>query len=139
MLYPGFAGSGPRWITLDQFRSTPEEERSRLKYLIGHLYFGIHAYFPQGATYFTFVREPMARLRSQFWQHRIHVAPLIDQIMGCPLSEVVNRGLTDEYDNLQTRMISGSRPDLAPIGTVTEKHLNLALDNLDKHFGSSGW
>jgi hypothetical protein len=137
-LYPGFSGHGPRWITLEEFGVMSPRRRSELKYLIGHLYFGMHGLFPNGAKYFTFVRDPVARVRSQYWQHSLHVAEHITKLMGCPLSEVVNRALTDEYDNLQTRMISGLRPHLVPIGTVGEAHLEVALRNLDQHFDFVG-
>jgi len=41
--------------------------RRRLLVVRGHLFYGIHEFLPQGATYITMLREPVVRLLSSYY------------------------------------------------------------------------
>jgi Sulfotransferase family len=53
--------------TSERFKTFSEERRRRLRVVRGHLYYGIHEFLPQGRTYITMVREPVARVLSQYY------------------------------------------------------------------------
>ncbi len=46
--------------TAERFKTLSEERRRRLRVVRGHAVYGIHEFLPQGATYITMLREPVA-------------------------------------------------------------------------------
>src|SRR5436190_12993174 len=52
--------------TAERFKTLPEARRRRFRVVRGHLYYGLHEFLPQGATYITMLREPVARLLSTY-------------------------------------------------------------------------
>ncbi len=50
--------------TAERLKRLPEGHRRRLRVVRGHLFYGIHEFPPQGATYITMLREPVARVLS---------------------------------------------------------------------------
>ena len=53
--------------TAERFKRLPEGRRRRFHVVRGHLFYGIHQFLPQGATYITMLREPVARLLSSYY------------------------------------------------------------------------
>ncbi len=48
-------------IHYQDFIRLPSSERSRFRVLMGHMPWGLHRYCPNGAEYFTFLRDPLKR------------------------------------------------------------------------------
>ena len=53
--------------SLEKVRSLPVEEKQKLRFILGHGTFGLHAYFQQPCAYITFLRDPIARMCSDFY------------------------------------------------------------------------
>ena len=70
-----------RWISLQRpaqvsaFLAMSEEERARLRCLMGHIQFGYHRHLPQETVYITLLREPMARFVSEYHHLSRHPRP----------------------------------------------------------------
>src|SRR5438128_6438596 len=63
--------------TVARFKTFSEQRRRRFRVVRGHLLYGIHEFLPQGATYITMLREPVARLLSTYrFILRDHLHPL---------------------------------------------------------------
>ena len=95
---------------LEKIAEIPLEERRRARVVSGHLHYGVHRYFPQGADYITIMREPVARVLSMYrfivgnpkhWLHDEVAAP------GMGLEEFVRTAADPGVDNEQTRLLSG--------------------------------
>jgi hypothetical protein len=52
--------------TPERFKRLSEGRRRRLRVVRGHMLYGIHQLLPQGATYLTMLRDPVARLLSSY-------------------------------------------------------------------------
>ncbi len=53
--------------TAERLKRLPEGRRRRLRVVRGHLFYGIHEFLPQGATYITMLHEPLARTLSAYY------------------------------------------------------------------------
>src|SRR5438045_9763500 len=53
--------------TAERLKRLPDGRRRRLRVVRGHLFYGIHEFLPQGATYITMLRDPVARLLSTYY------------------------------------------------------------------------
>jgi hypothetical protein len=125
-------------IRLLDFAALPEPARAAFRLIIGHVYYGIHPFAARPARYFTFVREPLERIRSHYHQH-LQAGTVFDLGNGpIDLVTVINEGLTDEFDNLQLRMIGGIRSNEAPLGTIGEPQFRKALMMMLAMFGFVG-
>lgn len=120
------------------FTALPLARRSVFRLIIGHYYYGLHPFAGRPARYCTFVREPLERIRSHYQQH-LQAGTVFDFGDGpVDLVTVINEGLTDEFDNLQLRMIGGLRPDSAPLGAIGEPEFRKALMQMTAMFGFVG-
>jgi hypothetical protein len=124
-IYPGLEG-----IPLGEFEKLPEDVRRRFHLIFGHLYFGVHIYVPRPVKYLTFLRDPIKRLRSNYWQTK----SFYYSEHAVPLSDIAMRGLWEEFDNYSTRIISGVSASTVPCGLLTDDILNLALRNIRESF-----
>lgn len=129
-IYPGHG------LSVEQFVSLPLLQRRFLKLVTGHTYFGIDKYIGKKAVYAVTMRHPLQRLKSQM-AHVLHNIGPIYRLGGqdVPLHEVVTHGLTEEFDNLEVRMIAGLAGAEVPIGSVSLDDARLAMSNLAQHFG----
>jgi hypothetical protein len=121
---------------LDTFFTLSEEEKHRIKWLSGHMGFGLHEHLPQAAVYITLLRDPIDRLLSSFYFNKsIDFSPFYEEInsgrMG--LQEYVQHFIDVETDNLQTRMVSGNWYKKGS-GPCTPQMLELAKQNLRHYF-----
>jgi hypothetical protein len=123
------------WINVEEFAGLPRDQLRAFRCVMGHLYFGIGALIPADVAYVTVVREPMARLRSHYRHHMRWNVSFNLSGTKLPLWKVVQHGLTDEFDNLMTRMISGVPPGMIPIGSLTSEIVDLAVSNIRNHYG----
>jgi hypothetical protein len=123
----------------DEANSLPEHQCRAFRQLIGHTFFGLDGFLRQPTRYYAFMREPVARVRSHYWHYRTNGFDGLE-IDGefVPLHRIVNEGLTDEFDNLQTRMIAGVGVRNVPLGSMSDDVVELAMMNIDRFFDFVG-
>jgi hypothetical protein len=131
-------------FTIDPYRirATPERlkrlsegRRRRLRVVRGHLFYGIHEFLPQGATYITMLRDPVARVLSAYYfVLRRPLNPLHRKLKRERLGVEDCLRLFPDRQNLQCRFIAGVE-DTA-IGD--ERLLEIAKENLTKSFSVVG-
>src|SRR5438876_9418941 len=94
--------------TAERLKRLPEGRRRRLRVVRGHLFFGIHEFLPQGATYITMLREPVARfLSSYYFILRRPLHPLHRKLKKEQLGVEDYLRLVPHRHNLQCRLIAG--------------------------------
>src|SRR5438874_7642796 len=117
--------------TAERLKRLPEGRRRRLRVVRGHLLYGIHEFLPQGATYITMLREPVARLLSTHsFILRKPLHPLHRKLKTGRLSVENFIRLTPHRQNLRCRFISG----IGTSGTCDETVLEMAKENLTHAF-----
>ena len=131
----------PDWelgVTYEECVALPAAQLARFRWIYGHYKTGLHRYTASGARYVTFVREPLARLRSNVAHHAAAGTRFAVDGVGVRPSEFINGGLGEEFDNLMTRMISGVPPCADGPGAIGPAHVDLAIDNIREHFAFVG-
>lgn len=94
----------------EQIKNLPESVLARAQFLHGHFAFGLHSLIPQSFTYITVLREPVDRILSLYYyasqnaDHYLH-KEIIQNKLG--LMDVLQSGLSKEFDNGQVRQLSG--------------------------------
>jgi len=121
--------------TAERFKQLPEARRRRLQVVRGHLFYGIHEFLPQGATYITMLREPVARLLSSYYfVLRRPLNPLHRKFKRERLGVEDCIRLFPDRNNTQCRFIAGVK-DTA---IADERLLDMAKENLTKSFSVVG-
>jgi len=121
--------------TAERFKRLPEARRRRLQVVRGHLFYGIHEFLPQGATYITMLREPVARiLSSYYFVLRRPLNPLHRKLKSEKLGVEDCIRLFPDRNNTQCRFIAGVK-DAA---IADERLLDMAKENLTKSFSVVG-
>jgi len=121
--------------TPERLQKLSERRRRSLRMVRGHLYYGIHEFLPQGATYFTMLREPVARFFSSYYfiqrrpLHPMHRKVTTERI---GVEDFIR--LTPRRQNLQCSMIAG----IGNYGTCDHRTLDKAKENLAKSFSVVG-
>jgi hypothetical protein len=121
--------------TAERFKQLPERRRRRFRVVRGHLYYGIHEYLPQGATYITLLREPVTRLLSSYYfilrrpLHPLH-RTLHKKRLG--VEEFIR--ITPHRQNLQCRFIAG----ISNGEVCDQRTLDRAKENLTRSFSVIG-
>jgi hypothetical protein len=121
--------------TPERLQKLSERRRRRLRMVRGHLYYGVHEFLPQSATYVTMLREPVARFFSSYYfiqrrpLHPMHRKVTTERI---GVEDFVR--LTPRRQNLQCSLISGIKND----GRSDERMLEVAKENLAKSFSVIG-
>jgi hypothetical protein len=146
-----YAQGDPKHTALDVaslesvFQSLHRFGLGRVRYISGHIPYGVHRFFGTRAKYFTSVRDPVERVISNFfWFRAIHDAFCQ---AGKPLSfeEYVETRNDIQLNNYQVRVLSGSAEldrGVSPGGPkevifgprVERRHLEQAKRNIEKHF-----
>jgi hypothetical protein len=103
--------------------------RADLRAVVGHFWFGVHRHLGRPATYITLLRDPVDRVLSLFYHLNEDENPKME------LEEFLASPPYREVDNDQTRRIAGVEPEL---GKCTRRTLDLAKDNLRRHFSVVG-
>ena len=129
LIYPNVPG-----ISLADFGKIPLHQRQGFKFLAGHIYFGIHEYLEKPSRYVTVLRNPIDRLISNFWHHKNSDYNFTIGGRKTPIEQVVNEGLSEEFDNYATRVICGLTAAAVPIGNITSEEVRLAIHNVDTMF-----
>jgi hypothetical protein len=121
--------------TAERLEKLPERRRRRLRVVRGHLYYGLHEFLPQGATYITMLREPVARfLSSYYFIQRRPLHPMHRKVATERVGVEDFIRLTPHRQNLQCRLIAGIKSE----GKCDERILDQAKENLMKSFSVVG-
>lgn len=116
---------------LEEFSSLSEREKGEIRYLHGHLPFGIHTGLPRPGVYVTMLRDPVGRMISLY--HFLKRRPdfgFYDQVKGMSLRDFVGEIGPYAGNNAQVRRISGARLS----ASLTPDTLEIAKSNLCEHF-----
>lgn len=151
---------------VEKFRTLTEEQKSGLKVVFGHFWFGLHNALPpkQDYKYITILRDPAERVASLYYYARIsgsHVVPgredirahyLYEPSRNMSLAEFSTSGVTRTTDNAMVRQLCGEDrftmvderqqvydDMLIPFGKVSRKHLRMAQDNIIADFALVGF
>lgn len=128
---------------LRELQALSHEQRAVLRFVYGHLPWGVHRWLPQPAVYVTLLRHPVDRLVSHHafvLQNHRHPLHAIVRAGRLSLVDYVRSGLSGELENGQTRLLCG-RPELDSLrghGPVTREHFEEAREHLlgeQTHFG----
>ncbi len=120
-----------------------EEDRRRIRCVWDGPFFGIHKYLPQSSTYFTFLRDPIKRVVSEYYWvlGRIAKDDTLRTQYGVEspnmsLKNYVKNGVWRSW-NCQTRILSRV-PEASPPGTgpvlLTSDDLKITRENLRQYF-----
>lgn len=123
----------------DQLARLDRSQVGRLRFVRGHLLYGIHLALPQPAHYITLLRDPCQRLVSTYHHilqrpgHRLHRTLIARQMT---FTDFVTSGLTLESDNWQLRCISGDVE--TRFGQCGSEMLQRAKANIERNFALVG-
>jgi hypothetical protein len=125
----GFTGVSRR-----ELATLPYAQRMAMRFVVGHQPFGVHRHFPKHAAYITIIRDPLDRLRSNYYHHVSNAKVFEQDGQKLALPVAVQNGLVEEFDNLMTRWLSGNTYDLVSIGSVSAADVDQALNNIRTRF-----
>lgn len=134
LLYP--FGSTSDVLLLNR---VPLHQRQHFSLVMGHTHYGIDRFMGRRCRYFSFVRNPIDRLKSLYWHlRRANVEFVKFNGANVSLEEAINDGLLEQFDNHQVRILAGVRTDSVPISQISDSELNLALFNIENDFDFLG-
>lgn len=120
---------------LERLIDLPEEEKSRLLLVSGHIHYGVHEHMPQECVYITVVRDPVERIISHYYyvlskpDHHLYATVKRRKLS---LREYVESGISVELDNGQTRLLAGADGRTIPFGECEPELLERACAHLKK-------
>jgi hypothetical protein len=121
--------------TVERFKTLSEERRRCFRVVRGHLYYGLHEFLPQGATYITMLREPVARfLSSYYFILRRPLHPLHGKLKKEHLGVEEYLRLIPHRDNFQCQLVAGVENGAG----CDDRLLKIAKENLVKSFNVVG-
>ncbi len=121
--------------TPERLKQLPETRRRRLRMVRGHFYYGVHEHLPQGATYITMLREPVARfLSAYYFLQRRPLHPMHRKVKSERIGVEDFIRLTPQRQNLQCSLIAG----IKSTGKCEQSTLEIAKENLAKSFSVVG-
>jgi hypothetical protein len=120
--------------TPERFKTLSEQRRRQLRVVRGHMVYGIHEFLPQGATYITMLRDPVARMLSAYsFILRRPLNPMHRKLKRERLGVEAFIRLTPNRQNLQCRILAGVK-DV----TCDQRVLDIAKENIAKSFSVVG-
>jgi hypothetical protein len=128
---------GECWAGFDRL---PAAQRRRIRFIRGHMPFGLHQVIPRPCIYVTCLRAPVDRIISRYYYTvRRPDNYLCDTIVSqkMDLKDSVCSGVSTELDNDQTRLLSGVGRK-TPFGQCTTELLERAKRNIREHFAVVG-
>jgi len=129
-VYPSAPG-----VWHEAFHKIPYAQRNGFRCVTGHFVFGIHKKIEAPSTYVTVLRDPVARVVSNYYHLMRNQSLEVRSFQGDVLSlqEVLAKQATAELDNLIVRCFSGNGARQCPPGMVGLDAYKLAVENL-KYF-----
>jgi len=129
-------------VAIENFKRIARGKREPYCLVKGHLSFGFHRHLPGPSTYFTFLREPIARVLSFYYYAQSHPDHYLYSLLrrgGVDLKGLLRQrtATTVELFNLQTRMIAGDQSK-DPERFADRAALERAKQNLSRHFQCVG-
>jgi 2-polyprenyl-3-methyl-5-hydroxy-6-metoxy-1,4-benzoquinol methylase len=116
--------------------SLPWFARGRLSLIAGHASFGVHRY-TGGGTYFTLVRDPVARVLSHYrYAQQRSEHPMHALARSMTLSEMLRAGVWSDLSNGQCQALAGVMA--LPDERLPQVLLDRAMANLEEHFALWG-
>lgn len=132
---------------IDRLLSLPRRELDRIRAIVGHFPFGLHALLPWPAAYVTLVREPVDRIVSHYYYAaRTPDSPLFAQLeaTGRSLRRYVEEAeASDWFNNGQTRLLGSADPyhaapaDRATVERAKARLADFAVVGLAERFDES--
>lgn len=127
-----------------RFSQLSKSEAKNYGLILGHLRYGIHTPIEDEFCYLTMLRDPVARVLSEYRFLKTNQYHALNQYVAkMTLEEYLESGITDQISNGQVRMLSGadSKP---PKGkperrAMTKDDLALAYKHIEQHFGQIGF
>ncbi|MCH7887189.1 MAG: sulfotransferase family 2 domain-containing protein [Candidatus Marinimicrobia bacterium] len=114
-----------------------DEEKNRILMIQGHMKFGLHKHFNNQFKYFTMMREPVKRVLSQYTYLLSLKNKPFDQSTDSgemTIREYYDSGVSPQLTNGQTQLISGILIDNDSGEISSNRILEKAKQNLEKHF-----
>ena len=140
LIYPG--GELDGGMTVEHFRGLPEDQRTRMRLVIGHVRFGIHESIPGPSQYTILLRDPVDRIVSLYYHYRnlpgVRFASkgyrerLRLRLTRTSLEDWVFGNVRPAVDNTAVRNIT-SRPGVRA-GECPDDMLDEALEHVGQHF-----
>jgi hypothetical protein len=91
---------------VDEFKTFTKEKIQSIKFIDGHMHFGLHEYISEPCDYITILRDPVERTVSQYYNTmRMLEKPVYKRFKNMTLEEYVTTG-ADNVTNIQTRVLS---------------------------------
>jgi len=116
------------------------EQRSRLRFVIGHFGFGVHKSLPGPCEYVTILRDPVQRAVSQYFHFVRNYPSLVSEGKDLlSLSDAFEKQDNICFDNLMVRLFSGVDEQQCPAGSVDRSMFDLAIHNMRTYFTHVGF
>lgn len=125
---------------IDDFKQLTKSQKEKIRLLKGHMYFGLHEFFPQQSIYITVMRDPVERVISHYYY--VLSKPcnqLYQQVtsQNISLKDFVSSGMCLHTDNGQTRLLSTLGASTS-YGQCSTEMLESAKKNIQEHFAVVG-
>lgn len=119
-----------------RLKRLPERRRRRLRMVRGHMFYGVHEFLPQGATYITMLRDPVLRtLSAYYFILRRPLNPFHRKVKKEKLGVEDCLRLFPQRNNLQCKMIAG----LKDVSSISDgRLLEIAKEHLTTSFSVVG-
>lgn len=117
-----------------EFSRLPKDRLNKIKFLDGHIVFGLHKYFSNPCDYITILRHPVSRIISQYYN--ILSTPALRKSQGIEkmsLEEYAESGV-DIVSDCATRILIGLHPHSKKSNPLPQNALEIAKNNLQNHF-----
>jgi Sulfotransferase family len=120
-------GTAPGFLVTD-LRRLPLEQRRELRFVIGHFRYGIHHDLPGEAQYVSMVREPAARMLSNYaFLERTGPELLREGERKLSLDELLEKKPHVHFDNVLVRYFGSVDDNEFPAGTINRELYEKAL------------
>jgi hypothetical protein len=137
----------PTAADIDRLMSLPRNELDKIRAIVGHLPFGLHALLPWPSAYVTLLREPVDRIVSHYYYAaRTPDSPLFPQVdaTGRSLRRYVEEAPASAwFNNGQTRLLGSADPyqaavaDRATLERAKARLADFAVVGLAERFDES--
>jgi hypothetical protein len=130
----------PPGFLSDNLALLPLQQRSRFRLVVGHFQYGIQQFLPQKSVYVSIVRDPVARVISEF-RYLPSAQPTENAGNDSPqhLVELLEQRKMITIDNHMVRCFSGVSEKDVPAGSIDREVYKLALHHLRSAFAFVGY